>query len=182
MLIRASIKEVFMDHIISNLRRIAEQLIQNVKDENTLDYLATRLMQLISCALHGEEMYHFENITNHLTQAYNLVNSLLVESETGSCGLCYSNNTGCPKFLTSKETLTLFWEYNFSYKETATLFSVSKRTIQRRVHKHQLYKEKYNHISDDELEELVHKILLDFPNSGIRRMKGYLQAKGLNIQ
>ena len=45
-----------------------------------------------------------------------------------------------------------------------------------------MYKEKYNHISDDELEELGHKILLDFPNSGIRGMKGYLQAKGLNIQ
>ena len=29
---------------------------------------------------------------------------------------------------------------------------------------------------------MVHKILLDFPNSGIKRMKGYLQAKGLNIQ
>ena len=54
-------------------------------------------------------MYHFENITNHLTQTYNLVNSLLVESETGNCDLCYSNNTGRPKFLTSKETLKLFW-------------------------------------------------------------------------
>ena len=139
-------------------------------------------MQLMNCALHGEEMHHFQNITNHLTQAYNLVSSLLVESEIGNCGLCYSNNAGRPKFLISKETLTLFLEYNFSYKEIATSFNVSKRTIQRRVHEYQLYKEKYNHISDDELEEMVHKIILDFPKSGFRRMKGYLQAKGLNIQ
>ena len=54
--------------------------------------------------------------------------------------------------------------------------------MQRRVHEYQLYKEKYNHISDDELEEMVHKIILDFPKSGFWRMKGYLQAKGLNIQ
>ena len=166
----------------SSLRRTAEQLMQSGGEESTLDYLANRLMQLISCALHEEEMYHFENITNHLTQAYNLVSSLLVESEIGSCGLCYSNNAGRPKILISKETLTLFLEYNFSYIEIATLFNVSKRTIQRRVHEYQLYKEKYNHISDDKLEELVDKILLDFPNSGITRMKGYLQAKGLNIQ
>ena len=166
----------------SSLRRIAEQLMQSGGHENTLDYLWNRLMQLMSCALHGEKIYHFENITNHLTQAYNLVSSLLVESEIGNCGLCYSNNAGRPKFLILKETLPLFLEYNSSYKEIATLFNVSKRTIQRILHEYQLYKEKYNHISDDELEELVQKILLDFPNSGVRRMKGYLQAKGLNIQ
>ena len=166
----------------SNLRRTAEQLMKSGGDKNTLDYLANRLMQLMSCALHGEEMYHFQNIFNHLTQAYNLVSSLLVESEIGNCGLSYSNNAGRPNFLISKETLTLFLEYNFSYKEIATLFNVSKRTIQRRVHEYQLYKEKHKHISDDELEVLVHKSLLDFPNSGIRRMKGYLQAKELNIQ
>ena len=61
------------------------------------------------------------------------------------------------------------------------MFNISKRTMQRRVHEYQLYKEKYNHISDDELEEMVHKIILDFPKSGFWRMKGYLQAKGLNI-
>ena len=155
--------------------------MQSGGDENALDYLASRLMQLMTCALHGDEMYHFENITNHLTQAYNVVSSLLVESEIGNCGLYYSNNARRPKFLTSKEPLTLFLEYNFSYKEIATLFNISKRTIQRRIHEYQLCKEKYNHISDDELEELVNKILLDFPNSSIRRMKGYLQAKGLNI-
>ena len=55
-------------------------------------------------------MHHFQNITNHLTQAYNLVSSLLVESEIGNCGLCYSNNAGRPKFLISKETLALFLE------------------------------------------------------------------------
>ena len=82
----------------------------------------------------------------------------------------------------TEETLTLFLEYNFSNKEIATLFNISKRTMQRRVHEYQLYKEKYNRISDDELEKMVYKILLDFPNSGFRRMKGYLQAKGLNIQ
>ena len=70
--------------------------MQSGGEESTLDYLANRLMQLISCALHEEEMYHFENITNHLTQAYNLVSSLLVESEIESCGLCYSNNAGRP--------------------------------------------------------------------------------------
>ena len=182
MSIRASTKEVFIDYMTFNLKRVAEQLMQSGGDENTLDYLANRLMQSMSCALHGEEMYHFENITNHLTQAYNLVSSLLVESELGNCGLCYSNNAGRSRFLISKETLTFSLEYNFSYKEIATLFNVSKRTIQQRVHEYQLYKQKYNHISDDELEEMVHKILLDFLNSGIKRMKGYLQAKGLNIQ
>ena len=82
----------------------------------------------------------------------------------------------------TEETLTLFLEYNFSNKEIATLFNISKRTMQRRVHEYQLYKEKYNRISDDELDKMVYKILLDFPSSGFRRMKGYLQAKGLNIQ
>ena len=66
--------------------------MQSGGDKNTLDFLANRLMQLMSCALHEEERYHFQNIANHLTQAYNLVSSLVVESEVGNCGLCYSNN------------------------------------------------------------------------------------------
>ena len=86
------------------------------------------------------------------------------------------------QIMLTEETLTLFLEYNFSNEEIATLFNISKRTMQRRVHEYQLYKEKYNRISDDELEKMVYKILLDFPSSGFRRMKGYLQAKGLNIQ
>ena len=130
MSIRASTEEVFIDYMTSNLKRIAEQLMQSGGDENTPDYLANRLMQSMSCALHGEEMYHFENITNHLTQAYNLVSSLLVESELGNCGLCYSDNAGRSKFLISKETLTFSLECNFSYKEIATSFNVSKRTIE----------------------------------------------------
>ena len=92
-----------------NLKRITEQLMQSGGEENTLDYLASRSMQLMSCALHGEEMYHFENITNHLTQTYNLVSSLLVESEIGNCGLCCSNNAGRPKFLYQKKYWHFFW-------------------------------------------------------------------------
>ena len=77
--------------------------MQSGGDKNTLDYLANRLMQLMSCGFHGEERYHFQNIANHLTQAYNLVSSLVLESEVRNCGLCYSNNAD------RRDNDTLFW-------------------------------------------------------------------------
>ena len=100
----------------SNLRRLAERLMQSGGYENILDYSANRLMQLMSYAFHLEEIYLFENITNFLTQVYNFVSSSLVESKIGKCALCYSNNARRPKFLISKEALQSFLEYNSSYK------------------------------------------------------------------
>ena len=41
---------------------------------------------------------------------------------------------------------------------------------------------KHSEISDGELQLLMTKIMYQFPNIGVRRMKGHLKAKGHNVQ
>lgn len=166
----------------SNLRKIAEQLMQSGGYENTLDYSANTLMQLMSCALHGEEINHFENITDLLMQVYNFVSTSLVESKLGKCGLCYINNAGCPQFPKSKESLLSFLKYNSSYKKHHRCSTLAKERYKEEFTSTSCTKRNITILVMMNLTNLVYKISLGFLNSTIRGMKGYLQTKGANVQ
>ena len=58
-----------------------------------------------------------------------------------------------------------------------------EKTIQRRVNEYNLLSKfpKYIDIGDLELDNIVRDILSRFPNLGIRRMKGHLKAKNVNV-
>ena len=139
-------------------------------------------MQLMSCALHGEQINHFENITNLLMQAYNFVSSSLVESKLGKCGLCYTNNAGCPQFLKSKETLLRFLKHNSSYKKHHCCSTLAKERYKEEFTSTSCTKRNITILVMMNLTNLVYKISLGFLNSTIRGMKGYLQTKGANVQ
>lgn len=166
----------------SNLRKIAEQLMQSGGYENTLDSSANRLMQLMSCALHGEEINHFENITDLLMQVYNFVSTSLVESKLGKCGLCYINNAGCPQFPKSKESLLSFLKYNSSYQKHHRCSTLAKERYKEEFTSTSCTKRNITILVMMNLTNLVYKISLGFLNSTIRGMKGYLQTKGTNVQ
>ena len=166
----------------SNLRKIAEQLMQSGGYENTLDYSANTLMQLMSCALHGEEINHFENITDLLMQVYNFVSTSLVESKLGKCGLCYINNAGCPQFPKSKESLLSFLKYNSSYKKHHRCSTLAKERYKEEFTSTSCTKRNITILVMMNLTNLVYKISLGFLNPTIRGMKGYLQTKGTNVK
>ena len=40
----------------------------------------------------------------------------------------------------------------------------------------------YSQLSDSDLDLAVERVFADFPNCGIRRMKGFLLSKGIKVQ
>ena len=77
----------------------------------------------------------------------------------------------------------MYINYGLSYNKIGEILGVSKLTVQRRVNQYGLRCIRFSDLTDVALEELVHQpILAEFPNTGIRRMKGFLSAHGINVQ
>ena len=93
-----------------------------------------------------------------------------------------TGNVWRPKFDITREMLITYLEIGYSQRDIAKLFTVSEKTIQRRVNEYNLHDEfpKYTGISDLELDNIARGIVSRFPNLGIRRMKGHLKAKNVN--
>lgn len=64
------------------------------------------------------------------------------------------------------------------------MFHISRKTISRRIDSYNLREEipKHDDISDEALDCVVSTVLHDFPNCGMRRMKGFLLGRGVRVQ
>ena len=63
------------------------------------------------------------------------------------------------------------------------MLSVSAKTVSRRIKEFGLKEEfpKYTDITNDDLDKIVSHVYAEFPNCSIRRMKGFLTARGINL-
>ena len=90
---------------------------------------------------------------------------------------------GRPRFAVSREQLSKLLELGFSASAISAMFSVSVRTIRRRLTEYNLSVSAiYTDISDDELDSVIQSLIHEFPSSGYRMMDGYLRGRGLRIQ
>ena len=64
------------------------------------------------------------------------------------------------------------------------MFGTSSKTISPGVKSYNLREEvpKHDNISNDSLDSTVSAVLHDFPNCGIRRIKGFLLGRGSRVQ
>ena len=95
-----------------------------------------------------------------------------------------SGKPGRPEVSIPEDTLKLYLNYGFPKTKIGKLFSVSARTISRRIKFFGLQEEvlQYSQLSDSDLDLAVERVFTDFPNCGIRRMKGFLLSKGIKVQ
>ena len=132
------------------------------------DFLADEVIQLLLTAY------------NSLSQENTEINP----RSSSSCQTIYTGSTGRPALAIPRETLKLYLSYGFSLKKIADMFGTSSKTISRRVKLFNLRGEvpKYADISNESLDSIVSAVLHNFPNCGIRRMKGFLLGQGIRIQ
>ena len=65
----------------------------------------------------------------------------------------------------------------------AALIGVGVRTIERRLHEYGLsVRSMFSSMENEDLDQVIRSILLEFPNIGNRRMTGFLRSRGLRIQ
>lgn len=96
----------------------------------------------------------------------------------------FRNGAGWPSLNIPKETLKLYLSYGFTKTKIAHLFNVSRKTIFQRTQAFELTDDvlKYSDIPDEVFDFKVCKVIENFPNCRIRRMKGFLMARNFKLQ
>ena len=172
-------RDILMQHVKSGIDTMIRLIQESNGEENSLDYAKYELGKLVAIVGAACSIYPIDNIFRNLQQA----NEMLTSTDFISpIVLIKSDAAGRPKIHVSKEILELFIDYDLSYEKISKLLCVSKATVQRRAQEYQLTASPHSNISDEELDNVVKTILDSFPNTGIRRMKGFLSARGLKIQ
>lgn len=87
------------------------------------------------------------------------------------------------RFFISKEKLEFLLDMKFTSGEIASMLCVSASTVKRRIREYDTsVRQRYSDISGDELDQIVERIMREFPNSGYKRMTGFLHNAGYRIQ
>lgn len=90
---------------------------------------------------------------------------------------------GRPRYSILRDQLEFLVDRRFSVIDIATLLGVSVRTIERCLFEFGLsVRSTYSCIDNGELDQMIHNILTEFPNTRYRRMTGFLMSRGLRIQ
>ena len=98
-------------------------------------------------------------------------------------GCIFNGQPGRPKLNVPQEQLQFLIERRFNTTQIASLLGVSPRTIERRLREHNLnISTSYSNLSDQDLDTVIKSVLTDFPQTGYKRMTGFLRARGLIIQ
>ena len=76
-----------------------------------------------------------------------------------------------------------YLQYGFTIPDVSALLNVSCSTLKRRMKEYGIRKSHfYSLIEDDELDQVIVSILKDLPNSGYKKMKGFLFSRGYRVQ
>ena len=76
-----------------------------------------------------------------------------------------------------------YLESGFTIPDVSAMLNVSCRTLKRRMKEYGIRKsDLYSLMEDDKHDQVIPSILKDFPNSGYRKMKGFLLSRGHRIQ
>ena len=101
----------------------------------------------------------------------------------GGVEAIFTGSSGRPKFNIPYEQLNFLLERRFTVAQISALLGVSSRTIERRLQEFGLsVRATYTEISDEHLDSTVNQILATFPNTGYKRMSGYLRTRGIRVQ
>eukprot|EP00794_Sanderia_malayensis_P002431 gene2431-2796_t len=177
------VKECISGCIQAVISRIDDRLWE---DSDGLDYLIVQLDRVLSLV---QRCVHFYGIPPEIETCLLRARQYMQEyadrkDEVKPRGNTFQT-TGCrgrPKINIAEDQLQLYLDYRFTLTTIATIFSVSTKTIQRRISECKLARSVFTRISNDLLDEQIADILKEFPNCGYRRMRGFLTARGLHIQ
>ena len=120
---------------------------------------------------------------NKITEAY----SVFCQSEEKPCNenclfsVVKTGSAWRPSFDIPQETLEMYLRYGFTCTKIAEIMGISRKTVTRHIDAFGLNDSlaRYTSIENDTLDSVVQDILRDFPNCGIRYMKGFLSAQGI---
>ena len=141
-----------MQHIIT---RLSEEMLA---DDDGIDYLCTHIDRVLNLLSRASTLFYIpEDLISLLLRARQAVFESTSKSTDGDTArpLLYSGCRGRPAIAISREQIDLYLEYGFTAVKIAKLFSVSVKTIFRRIAEFGLERKKYSDMSDMELDNIM---------------------------
>ena len=151
-----------LDHLIYQLERLYRMLIVVECDTGLIETVA--------------------HVTNALQGAQDSSVTFRGTEPLSRPILITNGKRGRPYYEVHKEQIEYLLQVRFSCPEIAMIVGVSLSTIRRRMALYGLSVQSlYSNMSDDELDEVIKKICIAFPNSGFRMMEGHLLSRGYRL-
>ena len=93
-----------------------------------------------------------------------------------------SGSIGRPRFEIPREQLEYLFGYDFSVRDIAGALGVSQSTVKRRAREYGIsVSERKTVMTDDELDDVVKQIKVEFPNGGYRRVYSQLLTRSIKV-
>ena len=170
---------LFVEFLLGSI----EDLIRVASSRNVdTDYILSHLQKMCVYANQGKDLQYLDDNTVNLLNTF--LQSCDVEHVTVNCVKPpgkLTGNAGRPSYIIKENDLRNYLSIGFSVTEIASMYGVCRKTISRRSSNYGIQEDfpTNSGMADEELDEVVLKILDEFPNSGIRNTKGYLLSKGI---
>ena len=171
------------NHIRNVLFDILRQLESGNNSSDTLDHVQYRIDCLYEIILRCFDIgFVDESVVTVVREALDCF-KLNDNDVMYKAGKVFTGSSGRPRYNISREQLEFLVQKRFSTAEIAVLLGVGKRTVERRLEEfHLSIRATYSDMSNEELDAEITSILRNFPNTGYKRMTGFLLSRNVRIQ
>lgn len=177
-------------HLRSYVVDIQQRLERGRQDAVNFDYILFRIDWLINLLIRytSDERNAGPNILQRVINLLREVKDMLsrhsYENSTSyQTGKIFTGTRGRPKFNIQREHLEFLVEQGFNSPAIAGILGVSLRTIERRQQEFGIrQRSTYSVISEHDLDNIIENILVGFPETGYKRMTGFLRSRGVVVQ
>ena len=176
--------DVLRNRLRQSIGEIVHLLNSANFDSDHHDYVFYRIDSLYNAVVrfHGITCID-DNIINYIRQARDYLSDHNPDSSNHIAEKLFTGVRGKPKYIVPREQLEFLIERRFRVSEISTLLGVSTRTVERRMVEYGLsIRQNYSEITNDDLDNVIRSIIVDFPNVGYKRMTGFLLTRDLRLQ
>ena len=185
----ASNSELIEEEVRSYIVDIEQRLARGNQDDVSYDYILFRLDWVINLLVRytsdeqNTERNVFERVITLLREVKDILSRENSVSNAYRVDRIFTGVHGRPRFDIQREHLEFLVEQGFTSHAIANILGVSLRTIERRQHEFGIrLRSAYNQISNENLDGIIENILCDFPETGYKRMTGFLKTRGIIVQ
>ena len=177
---------LLQSHLKSIIKKAIDEAPVSALDETKIHSFHSRLSNILQIIRRCNKLCQLDElILNNVKKADSILESMI---EKKSAESYKSPNLkkifkGRPAFLITDAQLQMYIENGFTVPQIATMLSISKSTIRRRLRKFGIsINQSYSNLTDDQLDLKIKDLISKFPNCGYRRMNGFLLAASIRIQ
>ncbi|XP_071964143.1 uncharacterized protein [Antedon mediterranea] len=163
-----------------------EQYVNGNIDRNLLMPLPMRLEVIIETII-GHENIRLEVIDN-LVASKRAIEEVIGPGQVGDehpttdSAMIHTGRPGRARFVIGRSQLQFFVDNNFTVQDMSKMFSVSKRTIERRLQEYNMTTRNYTDISSEFLDARIGMITMNFPRSGLKSIEAHLMKDGIRVR